>query len=145
MSEVQRFLVLGATGGTGQHFVRLALAQGHSVRAVVRTPSKLAIQHAALEVIQGSIADEHLDLDPILSGIDAVVAMLGDKQAQAKAKVNTNFVRRLVPAMRKHHCSKQAASAGRMANLCPGFFGSYDTHLLAWLAMRDNIRTMRPS
>lgn len=93
-------LVLGATGQTGQHFVRLALAEGHTVRALARTPAKLTTTHDALEVVQGSIT-EPLDLDRLLDGADAVVAMLGDRRTQETRQVNTEFVRRLVPAMRR--------------------------------------------
>ena len=35
-------LVLGATGGTGQLVVSQALAAGHAVTALVRTPAKLS-------------------------------------------------------------------------------------------------------
>ena len=41
-SEVVRpkILVLGATGGTGRLIVRQAIARGHDVRAMVRSPEK---------------------------------------------------------------------------------------------------------
>ncbi|XP_078257965.1 flavin reductase (NADPH)-like isoform X2 [Rhinoraja longicauda] len=48
-------LVLGATGQTGQFLVGQALQQGHLVTAVVRTPSKLAIRHDNLKVVQADI------------------------------------------------------------------------------------------
>ncbi len=35
-----RILVLGATGGTGRPIVRQALARGHDVTALVRSPEK---------------------------------------------------------------------------------------------------------
>jgi uncharacterized protein len=95
-----KLLVLGATGQTGQHFVRLALTEGHTVRALARTPAKLTVTHDDLEVVQGSITDP-LDLDRLLDGVDAVVAMLGDRRTQETRQVNTEFVRRLVPAMRR--------------------------------------------
>ncbi|XP_067894859.1 flavin reductase (NADPH)-like [Heterodontus francisci] len=47
--------VLGATGQTGQFLVRQALEQGHVVKAVVRTPSKLTIQHDNLKVVEANI------------------------------------------------------------------------------------------
>ena len=45
--------ILGAAGRTGRILVEQALAAGHTVRALVRTPSKLAITHPALEIIEG--------------------------------------------------------------------------------------------
>lgn len=109
-----QILVFGATGQTGQHFVRLALAAGHSVRAVARTPSTLAITHDDLDVFQGSIT-EPLDLDALLDGVDAVVAMLGDRQTQATRMINDEFVRSLVPAMRRQGVSRFLYQAGGLS------------------------------
>ncbi|MFJ4222247.1 NAD(P)-dependent oxidoreductase [Curtobacterium luteum] len=109
-----QILVFGATGQTGQHFVRLALTGGHSVRAVARTPEKLAMTDDALEVVQGSIT-EPLDLDRLLDGVDAVVAMLGDRQAQETRMINTEFVRELVPAMRRRGVRRFLYQAGGLS------------------------------
>lgn len=109
-----RLLVLGATGQTGQHLVRLALADGHHVRALARTPGKLAVAHDDLEVVQGSIT-EPLDLDALLDGVDAVVAMLGDVRAQQTRQVNAEFVRDLVPAMRRSGTRRFVYQAGALS------------------------------
>ncbi|GGL10696.1 putative NADH-flavin reductase [Curtobacterium luteum] len=109
-----QILVFGATGQTGQHFVRLALAGGHSVRAVARTPGKLTLVDDHLEVVQGSIT-EPLDLDRLLDGVDAVVAMLGDRQAQETRMINTEFVRELVPAMRRGGVRRFLYQAGGLS------------------------------
>jgi putative NADH-flavin reductase len=45
-----KIAVLGATGGTGVEFVKEALSADHEVVAVVRSPSKLKIQHERLKV-----------------------------------------------------------------------------------------------
>lgn len=109
-----QILMFGATGQTGQHFVRLALAAGHSVRAVARTPSKLAVTHDDLDVVQGSIT-EPLDLDALLDGVDAVVAMLGDRATQATRSINDEFVRALVPAMRRRGVRRFLYQAGGLS------------------------------
>ncbi|MEO0603942.1 MAG: NAD(P)H-binding protein, partial [Myxococcota bacterium] len=47
-------VVFGATGTTGSHVMRQALAQGMSVRAAVRSPDKLPadlVNEARLEVV----------------------------------------------------------------------------------------------
>lgn len=106
--------MFGATGQTGQHFVRLALAAGHTVRAVARTPAKLTVTHDDLEVVQGSIA-EPLDLDGLLDGVDAVVAMLGDRRAQETRRINDEFVRQLVPAMRRQVVQRLLYQAGGLS------------------------------
>ncbi len=109
-----QILVFGATGQTGQHFVRLALAAGHTVRAVARTPAKLTLAHDRLAVVPGSIT-EPLDLDGLLDGVDAVVAMLGDRRAQETRRVNDEFVRRLVPAMRRRGVQRLLYQAGGLS------------------------------
>jgi nucleoside-diphosphate-sugar epimerase len=107
-------LVFGATGGTGKHFTRLALQEGHKVRAFVRTPSKLAIQDANLELHTGSITNV-TNLDNLLVGVDYVVAMLGDVQAQKSSKINTAFVEQLIPAMRRNNVKNFFYQAGGLS------------------------------
>jgi uncharacterized protein len=108
-----RFLVFGGTGQTGQHFIRLALEAGHTVRALARTPSKLESSDPELEVIQGSITDA--DLDALLHEVDFVVSMLGDAKAQQEHKINTEFVRNLIPAMRREGVARFLYQAGGLS------------------------------
>jgi len=114
MTDHENLLVFGGTGQTGQHVTRLALAAGHRVRVLARTPSKLALADDDLEVVQGSI-DDDLDLDALLDGTDAVVMMLGDASAQRERKVNTALVRRLVPAMRRSGTRRLLYQAGGLS------------------------------
>ena len=107
------FLVLGATGRTGRHFVSIALQKGHRVKALVRDPGKLSVQDAKLEVRRGSITDE-LDLDVLLQGVDSVVCMLGNAALQRKSKINTRFVQKLVPAMRRQGVKRFFYQAGSL-------------------------------
>ena len=100
MSSKSVFLVFGATGRTGQHFVSLALSAGHQVRALVRSPEKMAIQGSNLHLYKGSISD-YGAFDELVHGVDCVVAMLGDAKLQREKKINTLFVKRLIPAMRR--------------------------------------------
>lgn len=114
MSQQKTFLVFGASGQTGQHFVSLALKEGHKVRAVVRSPAKLVVTGAELEVRQGDITDV-LDLDGLLRGVDFVIAMLGNAEMQRKAKINTAFVQQLVPAMRRQGVKRFLYQAGGLS------------------------------
>lgn len=52
-----RLFILGATGKTGTQLLDLALQNGHSVTAFVRSPQKLPKDRPGLTVIQGSPAD----------------------------------------------------------------------------------------
>ncbi|MCM5661591.1 NAD(P)-dependent oxidoreductase [Galbibacter mesophilus] len=50
-------LVLGATGRTGRHLVRLILNEGHQVTAFVRSPEKLPRPQTGVRVIRGDGID----------------------------------------------------------------------------------------
>ncbi|CAD6585055.1 MAG: hypothetical protein TREMPRED_004036 [Tremellales sp. Tagirdzhanova-0007] len=125
-----RFLVLGATGGTGKHFIAQALREGHAVRALVRNPGKLLATTDAtgkLEVVKGSIT-ETVDTDKLVEGVDFVVSMLGDRAAQANGKIVFPFVQKLVPSMRRHGVKRFLYQAG---GLSKPYGGSLTTFL--WL------------
>ncbi|OCT13527.1 NmrA family transcriptional regulator [Paenibacillus pectinilyticus] len=105
------FLVFGATGRTGQHFVSIALKEGHKVRALVRNPEKMKIESTNLELIKGSISD-YKHIDELLHGVDFVICMLGNAQEQNKGLVNTPFTKRLIPAMRRQGVKRFLYQAG---------------------------------
>jgi len=69
-------LVLGATGGTGRLVVEQALAAGHTVTALVRSPEKLAAGQTNLRVVAGSATDLE-SVAGALEGADAVISTLG--------------------------------------------------------------------
>jgi putative NADH-flavin reductase len=114
MAQRSTFLVLGATGGTGKHFVAQALADGHRVRALVRSPAKLTEKRENLDVRQGSVTDP-LDTDELVSDVDFVVSMLGDKVLQRQRTVNADFFKRLVPSMRRKGVRRLLYQAGGLS------------------------------
>ena len=114
MARQLTFLVLGATGGTGKHFVAQVLADGQRVRALVRSPGKLPPKSENLEVRYGSITDI-VDTDALVTGVDFVISMLGDKHLQQTAKINAAFVRQLVPSMRRHGVKRFLYQAGGLS------------------------------
>ena len=114
MADIKTFLVFGGTGQTGQHFISIVLEQGHKVRTLARNPSKFSYTNPALEVHQGSISDAY-DLDELVKGTDFVIAMLGDATQQREQKINTEFVRRLIPAMRRQGVKRFLYQAGGLS------------------------------
>jgi putative NADH-flavin reductase len=115
MPKPATFLVLGGTGGTGKHFITLALRDGHKVRALVRSPAKLPPFPQPIEVIHGTITDPSLDFSALVKNIDYIVCMLGDKEAQRTTKINLAFVQRLIPAMRTHGVKRFLYQAGGLS------------------------------
>ncbi|MEV4618127.1 NAD(P)H-binding protein [Asanoa sp. NPDC049573] len=74
-----KITVLGATGGTGQHLVRRAIAAGHHVTAVVRDPARLPVgADPRLEIVVADALDPHA-IGAAVSGRDAVVDTLGPR------------------------------------------------------------------
>jgi uncharacterized protein YbjT (DUF2867 family) len=69
-------LILGATGRTGQLVVDQALAAGHTVTALVRSPEKVAIRNSNLRVVAGRATDPE-DVARALANADAVLSTLG--------------------------------------------------------------------
>ncbi|MEN3745847.1 NAD(P)H-binding protein [Sphingomonas sp. HF-S3] len=106
--------MLGATGRTGEHFTNRALAEGHRVRALVRSPEKLAAHGERIEVVRGSITDT-IDTDSLVAGIDYVVVMLGDAASQRRTKINTAFMKRLIPSMRRQGVRRILYQAGALS------------------------------
>lgn len=69
-------VVLGATGGTGRLVVEQALAAGHTVTALVRSPEKLAVRNPNLHVVAGQATDPSA-VARALERADALISTLG--------------------------------------------------------------------
>jgi putative NADH-flavin reductase len=52
-----KLIVFGASRGVGRSLTEIALADGHRVTAVVRTPSTLGLSHESVEVVAGDVTD----------------------------------------------------------------------------------------
>lgn len=73
-----KLAILGATGGTGQELTAQALALGHTVRALVRSPDKVTLRHDRLEVVKADLLNESaFTLAAKLEGSEAVLSALG--------------------------------------------------------------------
>lgn len=71
-----KLAVLGATGRTGRLVVEQALAAGHHVRVLARSPAKLGITHEQLEVRTGDATDPAA-VRALVQDRDAVISALG--------------------------------------------------------------------
>jgi uncharacterized protein YbjT (DUF2867 family) len=92
--------VFGATGPTGQLIVDEALAAGHHVTAVARTPEKLAKRHDRLQIVQADIhrADS---IAQAVAGQDAVVSSLGVPYTLGPVTVYSVGATNIIAAMRR--------------------------------------------
>ncbi|PPF90123.1 NmrA family transcriptional regulator [Subtercola sp. Z020] len=148
MNAQKTYLVFGATGQTGKHFTARALSDGHRVRVLARNPGKLDGTTPNLEIHQGSITDSP-DLDRLLDGADFVVSLLGDAAQQKTQKINTAFVQKLVPAMRRSGVSRFLYQAGGLSappnrRLSPTLWAIRNTIARSYIGQHeDNEAVMR--
>jgi putative NADH-flavin reductase len=91
--------VFGATGRTGKPFVEKALAAGHTIRALVRTPTKLTITHPNLTLITGD-ATKPADVQKTITGAEGVVSLLGQDK-NSPPRLQTNATRLIIDAMKQ--------------------------------------------
>jgi putative NADH-flavin reductase len=97
----ERVLIVGATGGTGRELVRQALERGHEVTALVRSPSKLQVEHPRLRVLRGDVLDA-ASVDEAMKGQQAVLSALGHKQFFRPTRIVSDGTRNLLHAMDAH-------------------------------------------
>lgn len=71
-----KIAILGASGRTGRLLVEQSLAASHTVRALVRDPKKLPIDHPQLEIVRGDATDAAA-VRQLVEGCDVVLSALG--------------------------------------------------------------------
>ena len=92
-----KLTIFAATGGIGRHALEQAVAAGHDVTAVVRSPGKLP---AGTRAVRADLA--HPDpaaLESAAAGADAVLSGLGPR-SNADAGIASRGTRAIVHAMR---------------------------------------------
>ena len=102
IAEPLKILVLGATGGTGQHIVAQALALSHDVTALARDPSRLRVGGGSLRIVKGSIGETAGVLDGAVAGQDAVISALGRGNALKSNGLIAGSIPTIIAAMEKH-------------------------------------------
>jgi len=88
-------VVAGASGATGRHVVRQAVAADHRVTALVRESPRLTLPGAEIRITD-PVADKQLALPP---DADAVISCLGMRPAQPSVPVCEPGTSNLVDAM----------------------------------------------
>lgn len=91
--NIVKFLVLGATGRTGVHFVKRALDQGHQITALVRR-ADVAVDPRA-QIVSGDVTDAAV-IAAAARGHDAVVSALGVRSIRKTPTLITDMVRAVI-------------------------------------------------
>ena len=92
--------VFGASGLTGKLFTEMALKDGYVVKALVRTPAKLGLQHPNLQVIQGDLTAS-AKVEETIRGTDAVISLIGASSGSPN-DIKVIATRHIVAAMQKN-------------------------------------------
>jgi len=100
-----KFVVLGATGGTGIEIVKRAIERGHSVTAFVRSGQRLAPFAPNVDIIKGSPLNA-ADLTRVISGHDAVLSAFGPRDPRSREQLVAPFARSLTAAMAESDVSR---------------------------------------
>ena len=125
-----KLIVFGATGGVGQHFVRMAVEAGHEVTAFVRTPEKLHTKEG-VHIIQGDAFDAASVANAIV-GQDAVVSCLGSSSGMKKSNELERMGKNIADGMEAAGVKRlvYCASAGVDREI-PGLMGKMVMKMLA--------------
>lgn len=104
-----RIAIVGASGQTGIRIIDAALARGHEVIGVARTPSKIERQHPQLEVRPADIFDA-ASLVGALAGAEAVITSVGKTNLKEKTEnFSTVSHRHILGAMRSNGTNRIVA------------------------------------
>lgn len=141
--------LFGATGRVGSRFLDYALADFHTVRALVRDIGKIA-PRPGLEIVQGDVLDR-ATVAEVIAGTDAVISTLGGAGVQDPGEAQSQGMRNIVSAMAQQGVKRVLGVAGQgildspkggLRHDQPGFPALFKTvskrHQAAWEAMRDS-------
>jgi len=92
-----KLTIVAATGGIGRHLVEQAVAAGHDVTAVARTPREMPAGVRALAV--DLTRPDMPALASAVRGADAVLSALGPRNPRADAGITSQGTRAIVAAM----------------------------------------------
>lgn len=94
--------VFGGTGKIGRLVLQRLLDDGHRVTALVRSPDKLDLAHADLQVVVAELSDVDA-VDRAVEGADAVISTLGPPIDPLLTEMPlTEGTRTVVAAMHRH-------------------------------------------
>ena len=124
-----KIIVFGATGGVGQHVVKMAVEAGHEVTAFVRTPEKL--KTTGVNIIQGDAFNAQQVADAI-PGHEAVVSCVGSSTGTKKSNELETMGKNIADGMEKAGVKRlvYCASAGVDREI-PGVMGKLMMKMLA--------------
>lgn len=102
--------VFGATGKAGRRVVQKALDAGFAVRALVRDPTRLAIDSPNLTVVVGDVLDA-VAVAETVGQVDAVISVFGQVKGSPPT-LQTDGTRNIVKAMHSAGVTRLVSLSG---------------------------------
>jgi putative NADH-flavin reductase len=141
---MERLIIFGATGGTGQEVVKQALNNGYKVTIVVRRPLSFPLQHPQLKIVQGDV----LQLSTFASdmqGKDAVISCLGVGKSRKPTTLYSEGIQNIIAAMEMAGVDRLLCiSAGALyVNKQMGFFIRLLTKFVLQKILKEMYADMR--
>ena len=142
-----KLAILGSTGFVGMVLIPKALAQGHPIKALVRSPENLGSLKNSVDVVQGDMFDP-VALASLVAGVEAVISAAGPRSARMEgnfdAEYHASYVKLLVDAMKNAKVNRLITISGVVAKVPGqrlGFKQSFVRFLLGNIIMPDVIKS----
>ena len=104
VSSGKKYVIFGATGGTGLELVKQAVAQGNQVTAFIRNPDKLSAAVpdiiSKLNIVKGEL-DNSEAMEQAIQGQDAVIISLGGRGLLSRDTTCSVGTKAIIAAMNK--------------------------------------------
>ena len=97
---MNKVIIFGATGGTGQELVKQALELNYKISVFVRQPEKLKVSVENIQIFKGNVLNQE-EVDLAMLGQDVVLCSLG-VPANNKSILRTEGTMNIIHAMRKN-------------------------------------------
>ena len=104
--------IIGATGGTGRHFLDLATRAGHDLTVLARSPDKLADWTDRLRLVRADGRDADSLIEALTPDIEVVVNIVGASNLSQARKVTDLYsetTKNLLDAIGRHRISRLVA------------------------------------
>ena len=112
-----KILIIGASGGTGQQLLERALAAGHDVTALARTPSKIGLTHERLRVVAGDVLQPE-SVAAAMVGQEIVLSALGPPAGKPPGTLISDGTRNLLAAMTTAGARRFVFESGLVVSDC---------------------------
>ena len=107
---IKKIALFGASGQTGQHFLKLALEQGFEIKALVRNPKIVSQSNPNLTILQGDVLNIN-DVSKVVESADIVVSLFGHVKGSPEW-LQTNGTKNIVEAMKVKNVKKIISLSG---------------------------------